>query len=117
MKAMASQITDVSIVYSAICSGVDQRKLQSSASLAFVCVCVLFNIVGGLYNMTLQNICCMQTTHMKHIGITCIMKSFICPNAEYDIQSLFLSWCHVKLIERNLLFILSVKKKGVMECL
>ena len=34
MGAMASQISDVSIVYSNVCS--DQRKHQSSASLAFV---------------------------------------------------------------------------------
>ena len=33
---MASQITGVSIVCSAVCSGADQRKHQSSASLAFV---------------------------------------------------------------------------------
>ena len=33
---MASLITDVSIVYSPVCSGADQRKHQSSASLAFV---------------------------------------------------------------------------------
>ena len=33
--AMASQITGVSIVYSTVCSGTDQRKHQSSASLAF----------------------------------------------------------------------------------
>ena len=32
----ASQIPGVSIVYSAICSGADQRKEPSSASLAFV---------------------------------------------------------------------------------
>ena len=36
MSAMASQITGVSIVYSIVCSGADQRKHQSSASLAFV---------------------------------------------------------------------------------
>ena len=36
MSAVASQITGVSIVYSTICSGADQRKHQSSASLAFV---------------------------------------------------------------------------------
>ena len=34
--AMASQITGVSIVYSIACSGADQRKHQSSASMAFV---------------------------------------------------------------------------------
>ena len=33
---MASQITIVSIVYSIVCSGADQRKHQSSAPLAFV---------------------------------------------------------------------------------
>ena len=36
MNAMASQITDVSIVCSSVCSGADQRKHQSSSSLAFV---------------------------------------------------------------------------------
>ena len=34
MGAMASQTTGVSIVYSTVCSGTDQRKHQSSASLA-----------------------------------------------------------------------------------
>ena len=33
---MASQITSVSIVYSTVCSGVDQRKHQSSTSLVIV---------------------------------------------------------------------------------
>ena len=36
MSAMASQITSVSIVYTTVCSGSDERKHQSSASLAFV---------------------------------------------------------------------------------
>ena len=36
MSAMAFQIIGVSIVYSTICSGADQRKHQSSASLVFV---------------------------------------------------------------------------------
>ena len=36
MGAMASQITSLTIVYSTIYSDTDQRKLQSSASLAFV---------------------------------------------------------------------------------
>ena len=36
MSAMASQITSLKIVYSTVCSGTDQRKHQSSASLAFV---------------------------------------------------------------------------------
>ena len=36
MASMASQITSLTIVYSAVYSGADQRKHQSSASLAFV---------------------------------------------------------------------------------
>ena len=36
MGAMAYQITSLTIVYSTVCSGADQRKHQSSASLAFV---------------------------------------------------------------------------------
>ena len=36
MGWIASQITSLTIVYSAVYSGADQRKHQSSASLAFV---------------------------------------------------------------------------------
>ena len=36
MGAMSSQITSLTIVYSIVYSGADQRKHQSSASLAFV---------------------------------------------------------------------------------
>ena len=36
MGAMASQITSLTIVYSNVYSGADQRKQQSSASLAYV---------------------------------------------------------------------------------
>ena len=36
MDAMASQITSLTIVYSTVYSGADQRKHQSSALLAFV---------------------------------------------------------------------------------
>ena len=37
MGAMASQITNLTIVYSTVYSGADQRKHQSSALLVFVC--------------------------------------------------------------------------------
>ena len=36
MRTMASQITSLTIIYSTVYSGADQRKHQSSASLAFV---------------------------------------------------------------------------------
>ena len=38
MSAVASQITSLTIVYSTVYSGADQRKHQSPASLAFVWV-------------------------------------------------------------------------------
>ena len=37
MSAMTSQITTLTIVYSTVYSGADQRKHHSSASMAFVC--------------------------------------------------------------------------------
>ena len=37
MGTMASQITSLTIVYLSVCSGADQRKHKSYASLAFVC--------------------------------------------------------------------------------
>ena len=36
MSAMASEITNLTIIYSTVYSDADQRKHQSSASLAFV---------------------------------------------------------------------------------
>ena len=36
MDTMASQITSLTVVYSTVYSGADQRKHQSAASLAFV---------------------------------------------------------------------------------
>ena len=36
MGAMAHQITNLTIVYSTVCSCADQKKYQSSVSLAFV---------------------------------------------------------------------------------
>ena len=39
MIAIASQITYLTIVYSTVYSGADQRKHQSAGALAFVCVC------------------------------------------------------------------------------
>ena len=46
MSSMASQITSVSIVCSTLCSGADQRRYQSSASLAFV---------GGIHRWPLNS--------------------------------------------------------------
>ena len=50
VSAMASQITDVSIVYSTVCSGADQRKHQSSWLLCslFRRKCLLVTVVSIL---------------------------------------------------------------------
>ena len=44
MSAIAAQITSLNIVYSTVYSDADQRKHQSSASLAFVRVIAHLNI-------------------------------------------------------------------------
>ena len=44
MSMMVSEITSVLIVCSSVCSGIDQRNHQSSASLAFVRACFLENV-------------------------------------------------------------------------
>ena len=55
MSSMASQITSASIVCLTVCSGPDQRKLQSSASLAFV-----RNVRKYLGSVKKEITCCHQ---------------------------------------------------------
>ena len=45
MGAIAPQITSLTIVYSSVYSGTDKRKLQSSASLAFVWGIAYFHLM------------------------------------------------------------------------
>ena len=53
MGAIASQITSLTIVYSTVYSGADQRKHQSSASLAFgKQQRIELQIAGSLYKTT-----------------------------------------------------------------
>ena len=55
MNAMASQITSLTIVYSTDCSGADQRKHQSSASLTFVTGidrCMMTSSNGNIFRVT-----------------------------------------------------------------
>ena len=49
MTTMASQITTLMAVYSTVYSDADQRKHQSSASLAFLCVCGGGGGGGGIH--------------------------------------------------------------------
>ena len=74
MSAMASQITDVSFVCLTVCSGADQRRHQSSASLTFVrgihrwtgygdtkpqwvltCMCFLVKLLQYLFSVGTQS--------------------------------------------------------------
>ena len=75
MNVMASQITGASIVNSAVCSGADQRKHQSSASLAFrICHDAIMIVMakrnisgirGGNSNP------CLSETHLFIAGLYC----------------------------------------------
>ena len=60
MSAIASQITSPTIVYSIIYSGVEPKKQQSSASLAFVRG-ILKATVSTLSSLQYENVCVMVT--------------------------------------------------------
>ena len=62
MSTMVSQITGVSIVYWTVCSGVDQKKHQSSASLAFV---------RGIHRWSVR-----RATTAENVTISCIGSRF-----------------------------------------
>ena len=60
MSVVTSQITGVSIVYSIVCSGADQRKHQSSASLALMRAIHLWSVEIFPFDdviMTAQGLC------------------------------------------------------------
>ena len=52
MSAMVSQITDISIVYSTVCLGENQRKRQSSASYIELDL-NFFNTMVFIFSMSL----------------------------------------------------------------
>ena len=100
MGAIASQITSLTVVYSIVYSDVDQRKHQSSASLAFV-----RGIHRGPVNSPHKRpvtrkmfpfddviMCCMSLWYMSHVAgvqyrfknalgfkYTCTFMKFLCP--------------------------------------
>ena len=65
MGAVASQITSLTIIYSTVYSDADQRKLQSSASLAFV---------RGIHR-TPENVSMWWRHHVDQLRSTCICFS------------------------------------------
>ena len=70
---MASQITGVMIVYSTVCWGADQRKHQSSASLAFVWGIHQWQVNSPLKMSVKRKLFPFDDVIMKNIA----MKSFI----------------------------------------
>ena len=79
MGAMASQITSLTIVYSTVHSGADQRKHQSSASLTFV---------WGIHRWPVNSPHkCPVTRKMFPFDdvIICCMFDVVAPNWEKDI--------------------------------
>ena len=65
MIAMATQITDVSIVCSTVCSGADKKtKHQSSASLAFVRG--MHPVTGGLLSLKATNAETVENKQTKY---------------------------------------------------
>ena len=75
MNATVSQITGVTIVYSIVCSGADQTKRQSSASLAFV---------WGIHRWP------VNTPHIGPVTRKCFhLMTSSCRNAMKDTADLF----------------------------
>ena len=79
MSTIASQTTGISIVYSIVCSGVDQRKHQSSESrtsntemLPFDDVFVMISIYSFIYYMYIHSfVCCYYHYYHHYCGIMC----------------------------------------------
>ena len=95
-SAMASQTTGVSIVYSTICSGVDQRKHQSSASLAFV---------RGIHRCPVNSPHKGPVTRKMFPFVDVIMQCFM---MVYDLAILYAlnpSWAMLSLVYDIMLFI------------
>ena len=68
MGSVASQITSLTIVYSAVYSGAYQRKLQSSASLVFVRV-IYREPFGGTRPMSSIGWCCTSASRFLSLSL------------------------------------------------
>ena len=95
MTAMASQITSLAIVYSTVYSGADQRKHQSSVSLAFVRGIhrwpVNLLLIGPVTRKMFLFDDVIMRRHLYHSRITaCVLNvlspffpSFLCTNSQF----------------------------------
>ena len=91
MSTMASQITSVSIFYLTVCSGQDQRRHQSSLSLAF---CAGNSPVTGEFPAQkasdAENVSISWRHHILYVSVVryCAMKNKI----RYNINSIGFMW-------------------------
>ena len=90
MGAMASQITSLTIVYTTVYSDADQRKHQSSASLAFVRGIhrspVPAQMASNAENISIwwrHHVYCFQPQILETISQTSDIISFILPVAQF----------------------------------
>ena len=126
MGAIASQITSLTIVYSTVYSGADQRKHESSASLAFVCR-EFTGDRGPQMASNAENVSIWWRHHeiRKRTAIVsfCLydsprQKNFIFYEDARD-DDIQYSWCslYIALIELNFLFIEYVSKSKTPQTL
>ena len=75
MSAMSSQVTGVSIVYSNVCSGADQRQHSSSASLTFVRVVHRYPVKSP-HKRPLTRKCFHLMTSLCGCPLLCMTKGY-----------------------------------------
>ena len=102
MSAMVSQITVVLIACSSVCSGADQRKHRSSASLAFVreCTCdsLLYSAVIGVCTYWFLYGPCVSAILNALGSLFCKSISLwgidICPDHRIGLECVNKKWIH-----------------------
>ena len=97
MGAMVSQITGVSIVYSSACSGTDQTKHQSSASLAICLVIMIYTLMTlrklerHFYN-ELFNIHFFSIVHQTHAQEFIVIYSTLLSSTQLNSKYFWFRW-------------------------
>ena len=84
ISAMASQITSLTIVYSVVYEGADQRKYQSSASLAFV---------RGIHRWLVNSLLKMSVTRKMFPCDDVIIENYDCIAPDDCMFKIMLTWC------------------------
>ena len=110
MGAVASQITSLTIAYSTVYSGADQRKLQNSASLAFawgIHRWIILQMASNAENVSIW---------WRHHAIFCGRYAdcrYGMPDGSYPVSiKLFFRNVNTTTFDRNLLFFLSLQVRN-----